>query len=420
MPQVIRTPRQRGPDLYGREGGLSGVAPRFAVRVAWNGLSECRHVPTARAAPGDEQPAIWTGPVFGDVIVKQGTERRWRGHQPRRRLSPVLEAAPLHRTLLIAPAASDRDDRAGEVEDAPPALGFGPFVLVFAQVQHFLWSKSGVVHAAKERLKLRHAVSDGSEQRPCLRRVDHCLAIDLVVSLRSDPAHQRERVNVQKPQLDGVLESAGEDRSLAGDRAGGSRPAIRRSKRDCVESLSHQRRIGKGRQIDRSRLKPPDRGRQFGRRVTGIAASLVERPAVESRPDRLVGRCSPIRRQQGGLPVAVVSNNSAGAVTAYLLAHRLASYISPIVGRAYADPARMKPNPEPVRQAVTDLGIQPSRAALVGDSLSDIEAGRAAGVRTIGYANRPAKVTAFRDAGADVVIESMGPIAEGLSRDPGD
>jgi HAD-hyrolase-like len=53
-----------------------------------------------------------------------------------------------------------------------------------------------------------------------------------------------------------------------------------------------------------------------------------------------------------------------------------------------------------------DLGVQVSRAVLVGDSVSDIRAGRAAGVRTIGYANRAGKVTALRAAGADVVIES--------------
>ena len=115
-----------------------------------------------------------------------------------------------------------------------------------------------------------------------------------------------------------------------------------------------------------------------------------------------------------------MSNNSAGAVTAYLTSHRLAGYVSPIIGRAYAEPERMKPNPEPVLRAVSDLGVHASRAVLVGDSLSDIQAGKAAGIRTIGYANRPAKVEAFRGAGADVVFESMGPLAGGLINDASD
>lgn len=117
--------------------------------------------------------------------------------------------------------------------------------------------------------------------------------------------------------------------------------------------------------------------------------------------------------------MAVVSNNSAGAVTAYLAAHRLAGYVAPVVGRPYAELDRMKPNPEPIRQALCALGEQPSRCVLIGDSLSDIHGTQAAGGRVIGYANRPEKVEAFRAAGADVVITSMGDLASELIKHAG-
>ncbi len=42
--------------------------------------------------------------------------------------------------------------------------------------------------------------------------------------------------------------------------------------------------------------------------------------------------------RQAGMLVAVVSNNWAGAVSAYLAAHRLTEHVSPVVGRAYANP----------------------------------------------------------------------------------
>lgn len=77
--------------------------------------------------------------------------------------------------------------------------------------------------------------------------------------------------------------------------------------------------------------------------------------------------------RQVGLSVAVVSNNSAGSISAFLAAHRLAGHVSPVVGRAYTDPARMKPNPEPILQAVRALGETPGRCVLIGNSLSDIE-----------------------------------------------
>ncbi|MCU7724564.1 HAD family phosphatase [Actinoplanes sp. KI2] len=114
-----------------------------------------------------------------------------------------------------------------------------------------------------------------------------------------------------------------------------------------------------------------------------------------------------------GLPVAIVSNNSAPAVEAYLAAHGLITLVTPIVGRAYADPARMKPHPGPVLDAARYLGAAPADCTLIGDSLTDIEAARAAGVRVVGYANRTWKVAAF--ASADAVVTSMGHLAEVLA-----
>lgn len=141
------------------------------------------------------------------------------------------------------------------------------------------------------------------------------------------------------------------------------------------------------------------------------ALCAAERRAVENAEPTPYGREVIVAARQVGLPVAVVSNNSADAVTAYLTAHRLAGHVSPVIGRAYAEPARMKPNPEPILQAVRALGEVPGRCVLVGDSLSDIEGAQAAGIRVIGYANRPQKVESFRAVGADAVITSMGLIA---------
>ncbi|MEU4242947.1 HAD-IA family hydrolase [Actinoplanes sp. NPDC026619] len=59
------------------------------------------------------------------------------------------------------------------------------------------------------------------------------------------------------------------------------------------------------------------------------------------------------------------------------MAYPVTGYAAPIVVPASADPARMKPNPEPFLQAVRDLGVQPGRSVLIGDSFADIEAGRA-------------------------------------------
>ncbi|MEV6368740.1 HAD family phosphatase [Micromonospora musae] len=155
-------------------------------------------------------------------------------------------------------------------------------------------------------------------------------------------------------------------------------------------------------------------GDQGVTRTVEDALCAAELRAIETAEPTLYGREVIVAARQAGLRVAVVSNNSAGAVSAYLSAHRLAGYVSPVVGRAYAEPARMKPNPEPILRAANCLGQAPSRCILVGDSLSDIEGARAAGVRVIGYANRAPKLAAFRAAEADVVITSMGDLASVL------
>lgn len=127
------------------------------------------------------------------------------------------------------------------------------------------------------------------------------------------------------------------------------------------------------------------------------------------------GRDVIVAAQQTGRLVAVVSNNSAESVHAYLNARRLTSYVHPVIGRPEAAPERMKPDPFPVLTAVRELGAEPKDCVLVGDSVSDIEAAHAAGVAAIGYANKPGKRERF--AAADAVIDSMAELVTAFSVD---
>ena len=155
-------------------------------------------------------------------------------------------------------------------------------------------------------------------------------------------------------------------------------------------------------------------GDQDMTRMVEDALCEAEARAVEVATPTPYGREVIVAARQAGLPVAIVSNNSAGAVTAYLVKHRLTGHVASVVGRAYADPARMKPNPEPIVRGAETVGTKPDRSVIVGDSVSDIEGGKAAGVRIIGFANRPSKSNPLHSAGAEVVVTSMGPIAEAL------
>lgn len=93
-----------------------------------------------------------------------------------------------------------------------------------------------------------------------------------------------------------------------------------------------------------------------------------------------------------GRPVAIVSNNSVDAVTAYLDLHDLQSDTATISARASPNIHLLKPSPHLVDNAAAILGIPPIRCVLVGDSPGDIHAAHAANVRAVGYANRSGKI----------------------------
>lgn len=117
---------------------------------------------------------------------------------------------------------------------------------------------------------------------------------------------------------------------------------------------------------------------------------------------------------EAGKSVAIVSNNSAGAIHAYLTRQRLTRYKVPVSGRAYARPDLMKPNPEPILAAAKLANTSPADCVLIGDSLADIDGAHAAVVTVIGYANRPEKVDRFANAQADIIVTSMGDVASAL------
>ena len=114
---------------------------------------------------------------------------------------------------------------------------------------------------------------------------------------------------------------------------------------------------------------------------------------------------------RSGRPVAIVSNNSAAAISAYLDFHGIRPLIAGVSARESSDVSLLKPNPYLLTQAVLAFGIPADRCVFVGDSRTDIEAAKAAGVRSIGYANKPGKHEAFTHAGADAITEVLTELA---------
>lgn len=113
-----------------------------------------------------------------------------------------------------------------------------------------------------------------------------------------------------------------------------------------------------------------------------------------------------------GRTVSIVTNNSEAAVDRYLVRHRLGQDITAVAARAAGGVPEMKPDPALVRQAIAQLETEPSRALLVGNSATDITAARAAGVRAVGFADRPGKHDALRQA--DLVVDDLADLVAAL------
>lgn len=117
---------------------------------------------------------------------------------------------------------------------------------------------------------------------------------------------------------------------------------------------------------------------------------------------------------ESGRSVWIISNNSGDAIRAYLADHGLDDAIAGVFGRVPGDPTSMKPNPRLLLDALSAASATPGECIFVGDAARDVQAGTAADVATIGYANKPGKAAVLAAAGAVAVTDSMGAIADAL------
>jgi phosphoglycolate phosphatase len=105
-------------------------------------------------------------------------------------------------------------------------------------------------------------------------------------------------------------------------------------------------------------------------------------------------------RELEGHPVGVVTNKPAGFSRAILDGLGVSAYVGALVG---GDETELKPEPAPLLLACERLGVQPGPGLMVGDFENDIQAGRAAGMRTCGVLWGLDRGAAVRRTGADFV-----------------
>ncbi|WP_308406231.1 HAD-IA family hydrolase [Streptomyces sp. AC602_WCS936] len=119
-----------------------------------------------------------------------------------------------------------------------------------------------------------------------------------------------------------------------------------------------------------------------------------------------------------GVRLAVATNNSPLVVRAYLSGRGLLPSFSPHIYGRTQELRLLKPDPHTLVRALNALGAAPAASLFIGDSPSDCEAARRAGIPFLGYGRDGRKARLLTEAGADTVVGSFAPLLE-LLRGPG-
>ncbi len=125
---------------------------------------------------------------------------------------------------------------------------------------------------------------------------------------------------------------------------------------------------------------------------------LVDEPLYDGIKDLVVGL------DQGGWMLGVATGKSDRGLTRCLDHHAIRDHF---VTLQTADRHPSKPHPSMVHQAMGDAGSDAASTIMVGDTVYDIEMGRAAGCRTIGVAWGYHAPEELSGCGADIVVHSV-------------
>jgi len=139
--------------------------------------------------------------------------------------------------------------------------------------------------------------------------------------------------------------------------------------------------------------------------------SVMDRFAEEMVPVPVPGLHAALSDLGRTRRLGLVTNDSEGPARAHLTVHRIAHHFDFIAG--YDSGYGAKPAPGQLLGFCSVTGARPELTAMVGDSRHDLEAGRAAGMTTIGVLTGLAQAEELADL-ADVVLPDISHIADWL------
>lgn len=178
--------------------------------------------------------------------------------------------------------------------------------------------------------------------------------------------------------------------------------------------------IGRGAKIlFRDALEALGRGGDIDALVRDFVAHYDAHPAERSR---LYPGAREVLQALEPLPMAIVTNKFEAIARRVLASFAIETHFEAVVGGDTC--GQPKPDPAPMLHACQALGIAPGEALMIGDSVNDVRAARAAGCRVIcvsyGYNHGEDIATARPDAIVDHLGELPARIAAIDSRPTSD
>ncbi|MFF9127956.1 helix-turn-helix domain-containing protein [Streptomyces sp. NPDC014889] len=157
----------------------------------------------------------------------------------------------------------------------------------------------------------------------------------------------------------------------------------------------------------------PEQIRQLDGILTTYETAAARRAEPLPGAAQLLGALS-----RGPWRLAVVTDHATAAVQTFLTHLHPETGSAPqlgVFGRP-TDPRLMKPHPHAIFLATSRLGGDRSRTLLIGESVADALAARAAGVQFIGVATQRSHARMLREAGAANVVETLTTLLAAVSR----
>lgn len=112
--------------------------------------------------------------------------------------------------------------------------------------------------------------------------------------------------------------------------------------------------------------------------------------------------------RQKGVRVGIITRNCEEAVRKVF--PNIDAYCDVFLSRDFI--GKVKPHPDHLRAALKALNVSEKEAVMVGDHTIDIQAGKRAGMRTIGVLTGRIRREEFEEAGADYILKDVTEICE--------